>query len=154
LKELLKEARSAAKIACTKRGQACTDANKRVDGLVGKWTAAGSTLVSAPVVAGEGDVARISAWTLGYVSQHQGQLYLPLLWPVTIALVSAFFWGVWGAGRRKMSPVVELKACEPTQSTTPQPQTVQQPQQENVVDVLIEVVQPADRRKRVELEDI
>jgi hypothetical protein len=39
-------------------------------------------------VAGEGDVARVSAWTMGYLSEQQVRLYLPLLWPVAMALAA------------------------------------------------------------------
>jgi hypothetical protein len=45
----------------------------------------------APVVAGEGDIARVTAWLGGYVTDREVSLYLPLLWPVTMALVGAFF---------------------------------------------------------------
>jgi hypothetical protein len=52
-----------------------------VSELLGKLTNAGTALLSAPIVAGEGDVALVSAWTMGDLSEHQVRLSLPLLWP-------------------------------------------------------------------------
>jgi hypothetical protein len=71
--------------------------------LLGKMTTARTTLAAAPVVAGEGDVARLAAWLGGYVTDRQVRLYLPLLWPVTMALVGAFFWGVGASGHARHS---------------------------------------------------
>jgi hypothetical protein len=64
--------------------------------------------------------------------------YLPLLWPVTMALVGAFFWGMWGDGRPK-SPL----AGAPETPATP-----------TALAVLADVVAPADRRKRLEIADV
>jgi hypothetical protein len=64
--------------------------------------------------------------------------YLPLLWPVTMALVGAFFWGMWGDGRPK-SPL----AGAPETPATP-----------TALAVLADVVAPADPRKRLEIADV
>ena len=70
-------------------------------------------MAAAPVVAGDGDAVRIAAWLGGSVSEHQVRLYLPLLWPVTMALVGGFLWGAWGHGRSKCLPVITPSAPEP-----------------------------------------
>ena len=170
LATMLAEARAVAKTACgLKPTKACTDSQKRVDGLQGKLAGARSALATAPSAAGNGDVARIAAWTGGLLSEGQVSLYLPLLWPVTMALVGAFFWGVWGDGRPKTTPVVELKAAEPAEASLARPQIAVEPSPAevasmpatapalaapNVVRVLGAILQPADRRKRVEIEDV
>jgi hypothetical protein len=150
LKGLLDDARATAKKACAdgkERTKGCAEANRRVDDLVGKWSAAGTTLAKAPVVAGEGDVARVAAWLGGYVTDRQVSLYLPLLWPVTMALVGAFFWGVWGDSRpAKPAPVITPGVPPPDFRKPPVP-----PPSPNVIDVLIDLVQPDDGRKRVEI---
>lgn len=150
----LAEARTAATTACAAQKTkaqitACTDANNRVDGILGKLTAARTTQGAVPVVSGEGDVARVVAWTGGLLTEHQVSLYLPLLWPVTMALVGAFFWGVWGDGRPKTAPVVEQKPAKSIPTPAPQPQSAS-----NVAIVLNKVLAPADRRKRLELAEI
>jgi hypothetical protein len=71
-------------------------ANRRVGELVGKWTTAATALAKAPIVPDEGDVARVAAWLGGYVTDREVSSYLPLPRPVTMALVGALFWGVWG----------------------------------------------------------
>jgi hypothetical protein len=132
IKGVLDEARLAAKIACADnkaRTKACTEAHQRVDTLLGKWTAAGTTLVSAPVVTGEGDVARVSAWLGGYVTDRQVRLYLPLLWPVSMALAGAFFWAAWGDGRSAKpapvaAPAIPKPIAAPTQDQRRQQQGV------------------------------
>jgi hypothetical protein len=118
LETMLAEARKSATTACAvKRNKTCTDAEKRVDALLSQSVAARTTLAAAPIAAGEGDVARVAAWTGGYLSEHQVRLYLPLLWPVTMALVGAFFWGVWGDGRPpKTPPAVTLATPEAIQA--------------------------------------
>ena len=58
-------------------------------------TNAGTALLSAPIEVGEGDVAGVSAWTMGYLSEHQVRLYMPLLWHVAIAL-AVLLEGSWG----------------------------------------------------------
>jgi hypothetical protein len=107
LSELLRDAKAAKKKACPEgreKTKACGEATKRVDVLLGQTLTARTTLTSAPVVAGEGDIARVSAWLGGILSEHQVRLYLPLLWPITMALVGAFFWGVWGDSRTANLP--------------------------------------------------
>ena len=151
---ILVEARASAKTACEKpRSNACTAAKQRVDSLLSKLDTARKTLAAAPVISGEGDVARVAAWTGGWLTEQQVRLYLPLLWPVTMALVGAFFWGVWGDGRPKTAPVVEQRhdaaGQPPAEQSQPAPAT-----SPNVVKVLADVVRPADRRKRVEIEDV
>jgi len=78
---------------------------------------AGTTLAAAPVVAGDGDAARIAAWLGGYATERQVRLYLPLLWPITMALVGGFFWGTWGLAksciRSKSAPTVTARNAEP-----------------------------------------
>jgi hypothetical protein len=110
LKGLLDDARGLAKKACAdgkERTSACTKANARVDDLVGQWADAASKLSTAPVVAGDGDIARVSAWLGGYATDRQVSLYLPLLLPVGTALAGAFFWAVWGHGRpTKTAPAI------------------------------------------------
>jgi hypothetical protein len=145
LAAMLTEARTAATTACAKRTKACLEAEKRVDTLQGKLTAARTTLAAAPIEAGEGDVARVAAWLGGFLTEHQVRLYLPLLWPVTMALVGAFFWGVWGDGRPKLSPT----------PTPAKPEAIKAPEAKpNVLGVLADVVAPADRRKRLEIADV
>jgi hypothetical protein len=59
IKGVLEEAKATANGACAngkERTKACTDAGHRVDELLGKPTNAGTALLSAPIVAGEGDV--------------------------------------------------------------------------------------------------
>jgi hypothetical protein len=162
IKELLDAAKATAKTACAngkERTKTCRDDTARVDTLLGKWTAAGTTLTAAPVAAGEGDVARVSAWLGGYLSERQVRLYLPLLWPVTMALVSAVFWGVWDSSRpARTAPAV----TPPIPAPMPAPVEVKPPIAETdepepdlaALDVLIDIVRPADARKRVEIEDI
>lgn len=153
-KVTLAEARTSAKTACEKpRTKACTDAKARVDTLLAKLGTARTTLAAAPLVSGEGDVARVAAWTGGLLTEQQVRLYLPLLWPVTMALVGAFFWGVWGDGRPKAAPVIEQKAAELDRSPAGQPQPAPTAAP-NVVKVLADIVRPADRKKRVEIEDV
>jgi hypothetical protein len=145
LSTMLADARKSAAAACGKRTRVCIDAEKRVDGLQAKLTAARTTLSAAPVPAGEGDVARISAWTAGWLSEHQVRLYLPLLWPVTMALVGAFFWGVWGDGRAKSMPAPTVTTPEAVPASVP-PTTV--------VGLLGEILQPAPAKARVEIADV
>ncbi len=110
-KTALADARASEKTACERpRSSACTAAKQRADGLLAKLDTARKSLTAAPVVSGEGDVARVAAWTGGWLTEQQVRLYLPLLWPVTMALVGAFFWGVWGDGRPKTVPTVTLAA--------------------------------------------
>jgi hypothetical protein len=81
------------------------------------------------------------------VTDREVSLYLPLLWPVTMALVGAFFWGVWGDSRpTKVTPVI-APATPTAPATVPPPSP-------NVIDVLIDLVQPGDGRIRVEIADI
>jgi hypothetical protein len=123
---LLEDARTTAKKACAdgkERTKGCIEANRRIDDLVGKWSAAGSTLAKAPVVAGEGDVAHVAAWLGGYVTDRQVSLYLPLLWPITMASVGAFVWGVWGDSRpTKVAPVIAPATPPPCQCLTIEPE--------------------------------
>jgi hypothetical protein len=159
-KATLADARTAAKTVCDRgpRTKSCADATKRVDDLLGKLDNARKTLATAPVVSGDGDVARVAAWTGGYLTEQQVRLYLPLLWPVTMALVGAFFWGVWGDGRPKSAPAMgevahETKGEKNDWSVVP-PATSTTSSAPNVVKVLADIVQPADRRKRVEIEEV
>jgi len=154
---LLTEARATAKAACpdakaVKPPKACADARNRVDDLQKRLSSARTTLAGAPIIAGDGDVARVAAWTGGLLTEHQVSLYLPLLWPVTMALVGAFFWGVWGDGRPKTASVVEQQPAKPIKTPAPQPQSA--PMDGDVVDILLGIVKPADRRKRVEIEEV
>jgi hypothetical protein len=147
LHELLADARAVAKKACAEgreKTKACHDANAKVDELVTKWTNAGTKLATTPNAAGEGDIARVAAWLGGYVTPHQVSLYLPLLWPITMALMGVFFWG----------------ACAPAfPQPVPAPGAAPQPAEPvitdtDVLDVLIDMVRPAGARNRVEIEDI
>jgi hypothetical protein len=126
----------------------CSDATKRVDDLQGKLVTARKQLATTPVVAGEGDAARISAWTGGYLSEHQVRLYLPLLWPVTMALLGAFFWGAWG-DHRPPEPK-PLEAGMPVVEPAPQPA----PQRQSVVGILTQIIAPAARRSKVDIAEI
>jgi hypothetical protein len=147
---LLGDARTTAKTLCAngkEKTKSCKDATTRVDALLGKWTAAGTTLASTPVAAGEGDMARVSAWTMGYLSERQVSLYLPLLWPVTMAVLSGLFWAVWGDAR---PPKLAPPATQVIPTAIPQPA----PDDMAALDVLIAIIQPAERRKRVEIANI
>jgi hypothetical protein len=154
LHELLADARATKKRLCPdgkEKTKVCKEATARVDTLLNQWTASGTTLATAPV-AGEGDIARISAWTGGWLSERQVSLYLPLLWPVTMAVLSGLFWAAWGDSRpAKLPPPTTPAIPEPM----PAPAAAAIPAPElAALDVLIDIVQPADRRKRVEIENI
>jgi hypothetical protein len=152
LHEILAEARTSKKKLCTdghEKTKACKEATGRVDTLLGQWSTAGAKLADAPV-AGEGDIARISAWTGGWLSERQVGLYLPLLWPVTMAVLSGLFWAAWSDARPAKLPPSATPAIPttiPTETPIAEPDAV-------ALDVLIDIVHPADRRKRVEIENI
>jgi hypothetical protein len=165
LEAMLAEARTLAKTACAngkERASGCTKANTRVDDLQSKLTAARTTLAATPGAAGEGDVARVAAWLGGYVTAHQVSLYLPLLWPVGMALAGAFFWSVVGAGWQSKTapaatPAEEVKTtrAEEVKAKRTEPTAPDAPANDDaVVQVLLEVVKPAERRKRVEIADV
>jgi hypothetical protein len=157
LHELLEDAKASKKTVCAngkENTKACHDATARVDILLGKWTSAGTTLATAPTAVGEGDVGRVSAWLGGYVTPRQVSLYLPLLWPITMALLSGFFWAAWGDARPpKLAPAGSPaipKAMPVEERSSPEASA----DDLAALDVLIDIVKPAEPRKRVEIENI
>src|SRR4029453_16971824 len=72
------------------------------------------------------------------------------------ALAGAFFWGVWGDGRSKASPVAALRVPEPipTPTAAPEPALASVARPQTVIKVLADIVQPANRKSRVEIADL
>ena len=147
LKTALEDAKATKKRACAKdkeQTKACKEATTAAGIALAKYVAAGTTLAETPVAAGEGDVVRVAAWF--HASQEQVRLYLPLLWPCSIAVAGAFFWGKAGEGWQR-KPEANAPAGGNAHAIPPATSL-------NAVRVLRQIVQPAGPRHRVEVGEV